>query len=127
MPSTLLVEHCREFAPDPDSVNGRLCDSYVRGFLDGLVSAGWLTIATDEKPTDKFTQRASRTRLGFPRPAAVPNACVPERTSPQTLVTQLIAYADAQAGLADMSSGQLIEGMLRSTYPCDRNSARGQS
>jgi hypothetical protein len=127
MPSTLLVEHCREFAADPDSVNGRLCDSYVRGYLDGLVSAGWLTIATGETPPDNFTQRASRTRLGAPRSTAVPNACVPDRTSPQSLVAKLIAYADAQASVADVSSGQLIEGMLRSAYPCDRNRSRGES
>ena len=129
VPSAVLVDRCRELAADQQSEGARFCDSYVRGYLAGLRSAGWLTITPETPSRESFSDRAWRTRLG-PRVRATvaPRICLPEGTPLQALVTQLLAYtyADAAASLADLSAPQLLENLLRSAYPCPRTPAAGQ-
>jgi hypothetical protein len=120
VPSALLVERCRAYSHARASVPAQLCDAYLRGFLAGARTAGWLRAAPGEVTQETFSERAFRTRL--PRTPR-PQSCLPDGTAMSELITQLLVFADAHPGLADTDARKLLETMLRSDYPCGRKPA----
>jgi len=127
VPSALLIERCRGFADDHKSAAARLCDSYIRGYLAGASSAGWLIFRSDKGPQETFSERAWRTRLGRATRLPSPQSCLPDGTSMYELVAKLLAYADARTSLEGMSAPHLLEGMLRAVYPCSRKPVAGKT
>lgn len=119
-PAAVLVERCRGFSDDRESVAARLCDSYIRGYLAGARSTGSLNLTSEKGPQETFSERAWRTRLGRATRSPRPQYCLPDGTSMHKLVEQLIAYADARASLESMSAQHLLDWMLRAAYPCSR-------
>jgi hypothetical protein len=127
VPSAVLVERCRGFADDLESVAARLCDSYIRGYLAGARSGGWLSVHSDKGPRETFSERAWRTRLGRATRSPSPQSCLPDGTPMHELVAKLLVYADSRASLEGMSAPHLLEGMLRAVYPCSRKPATGKT
>jgi len=127
LPAAVLVERCRGFADDLESVAARHCDSYLRGYLAGARSGGWLSLHSDQGPRETFSERAWRTRLGRATRSPSPQSCLPEGTPMHELVAKLLAYADTRASLEGMSAPHLLEDMLRAVYPCSRKPATGKS
>ncbi|MBK7902177.1 MAG: hypothetical protein IPJ97_03880 [Proteobacteria bacterium] len=120
LPSSTLVERCRGLAGAPPGAEGPLCESYLQGYLAGARSGGWLSIYEDGKPQETFSERAWRTRLGMSTRAPKPQSCLPDGTTLADIATALIAYAERRPTLENVSAQQLLEGMLRTSFPCVR-------
>ena len=63
LPAVELVAHCRAFTEDSESVAGRQCDAYIRGFFAALSAEGILAGAAEQSSRETFAERAARTRL----------------------------------------------------------------
>lgn len=120
MQATLLVDRCRGFTPEAPGTDALLCDSYIRGYLAGARTSGWLNVLSSDDSQETFAERAWRTRLGKSTRTPRPQSCLKDGTTMDALVAALIAYADTRASLQDVSARQLMEEMLRAAYPCSR-------
>jgi hypothetical protein len=119
-PAAVLVEHCRGFSDKAPSAAGTLCESYLRGYLAGARSGGWISFHADGEPQETFSERAWRTRLGKSTRSPKPRSCLPDGTTLLELATTLAVHAERRPSLENVSAEQLVEDMLRAAYPCSR-------
>lgn len=109
-----LTERCRVSMEDWHGPDGRFCDAYLRGFVDGSP----LVATQKARPGESFTQRAFRTRLGRPV-SARPKYCIASETTIQDLVVQLLTQAREAPPRSDTDANVLIYSMLARYHPCN--------
>jgi hypothetical protein len=111
-----LAERCRVFQTAPDSKDGHSCSAYIRGFIDG--SPYVLVRATQQsKPSESFTDRAARTRLGRLHPSR-PQYCIDPFLSMRDLVAQVLATADAMSAGHEADATVLLYQTLALFHRC---------
>jgi hypothetical protein len=110
-----LAERCRGYLADRDGADGRFCDGYLRGFIDGSAAIA----IQDAQMTESFTQRAARTRLGRPV-SAKPQYCIGTATTMQDLVEQLLAEARTSPPRDEVDASVLLYAMLNRYHACPR-------
>lgn len=108
-----LTERCRVSIEDWSGPDGRFCEAYLRGFVDGSP----LVAIQEARSSESFTQRAIRTRLG--RPVSTrPKYCIASETTIQDLAVQLLAHARESPPRNDTDASVLIFSMLARYHPC---------
>lgn len=116
MPASVLVERCRGFIQDSSSVRGELCESYLRGFMAGASTRGFVRGGTGP-PNETFAQRALRTRMGLTQPR--PEYCVAADVSMNSLIARFIEHSQAR-DLDGVAAENLVRQMLIAEFPCER-------
>jgi hypothetical protein len=114
LPASALIEGCRQFARDPESSSGKLCNAYIRGFLDALRATGHIRAAA-EISEETFAERAARTRLGWSRQR--PEFCIADDMSMSSFIDHLIHYAQA-GDTGELAADQLLGRLLDAAYRC---------
>jgi hypothetical protein len=114
--SAQLAGRCRVFQAEPDSKDGLSCSAYVRGFIDG--SPHVLVLSRQQsKPSESFTDRAARTRLGRLSPSR-PQYCIDASLSMRDLVAQILATADAMSAGHEVDATVLLHETFALFHKC---------
>lgn len=113
--ASILFDRCSAFIQNSDAAEGELCDVYLRGFLQGVKSAGGKQRSSEND--ESWTDRAARTRIGD---AALARAsyCVPEGLTPARLAKLFVQHAEANPDLKNIDARSALEATLYVNYRC---------
>ena len=113
--SARIAEQCRAYLQDPDSDDGRYCDAYVRGFIDG---SAVVVLKVPPDSGESFAERAARTRLGRPL-IARPEYCIDSSIGMTRLVEQIVAVADERVPRDDVDAAVLLYATFARFHKCE--------
>lgn len=113
--STELHSACLAYQRSQDSVDGRCCSAYIRGFFEG--SSDVVAGMPPDSGRGSFKERAIRTRLGR-QALASPTYCIDSATSLQAFIGQLLEYAKLSPPRDDVEARVLLVGTLDRFHRC---------
>jgi hypothetical protein len=97
--ATQLRNSCSAYMQARDGVEGLLCESYIRGFVDGITAF-----------------EGTGTRL---IPASHGHSfCLRSPVSIEHVIARVVSTADALAAGPRLSAAQLVDRTLQQLYPC---------
>jgi hypothetical protein len=116
-----LKEQCREWLESVGTPAAVACESYLRGFLNGIGVGARLhwTAAPDHE--ESWSDRGARTRVSRTRWARVRQEaiCVPQPLPMQDIVSHVVEYLEASVDAKTWeSTADAVEATLRRHYSC---------
>ena len=121
-----LAAYCESFTADTDE--GKPCERYVQGFIDGAVATDVRVMLNVEaaqarEKKETITERAMRTRIGstdMQRAAGYAEFCLGDPVPLREVVANVVADLNAQAERLDAATParDLVYESLRKHYPC---------
>lgn len=113
--ATELRKECLAYVQFPDSIEGAVCSTYVRAFVEG---SPLIVLAVEPSASESFTQRALRTRLGS-RNDIEPKYCVDPSLTLNDFVLQLLVQAEDKPVLEGESASELLYRTLNRFHRCE--------
>lgn len=110
-----LFAQCTALIQTPSSAEGRLCDAYLRGFLQGVSSAGGKQRSSTVD--ESWTDRAARTRLGTTALARA-SYCVPSDLTVQRFAELFVQQVEANPKTKELDAVSALEATLHVHYRC---------
>lgn len=123
-PSTGAELHalCSAYLLDPQSEGASACETYVRGFLDGLRAGAADTNRPPPTETapESWSERAVRTRLGRGALSRVRerDICLPESATAFAVIPLVVRLLQADPSRREASAGTSMTDSLRLHYAC---------
>ncbi|MBX3704380.1 MAG: hypothetical protein KF822_11460 [Steroidobacteraceae bacterium] len=115
---------CRAWAAAPAGPEGRRCQAYIQGFIDGSVVANTRIVqgvSEEFEAGETYSQRAKRTRLrerNRRNPAWYTGICIPDTVTIGEAVKAVVAQLDAVPPAPGETAATVLYSALRARFPC---------
>ena len=116
-----LKEQCREWLESVGTPAAVACESYLRGFLNGIGVGARLHVSAATDDEESWSDRGARTRVSRTRWARVrqENICMPQPLPMRDIVSRVVEYLEASVdGKSRESTADAVEATLRRHYNC---------